>query len=122
MNPVLVTRLFALGRVAIGASMVAAPEQAGATWVGKLSERPSAQLLTSAVGVRDIALGLGAIATASKGDAARPWVLGAALGDIVDLVATLRAKDDIPDQSVIGVALLASGSALTGLWLAKALD
>ena len=111
-----------LGRVAIGASMVVSPEKAGATWVGALSKRPGAQTLTAAVGARDVALGLGALVTASDGDAARPWVLGAALGDFVDLVATVRAKEDLPDQAVIGVGILAGASALTGLWLATALD
>ncbi len=122
MNTATTARLFALGRVAIGTAMVVAPEKIGATWVGRLAERPGAQLLTSAVGARDIALGAGLLATASDGDSARPWILGAALGDLVDLVATVRARDDVPDQSVIGIAALAGGSALTGLWLAAALD
>jgi hypothetical protein len=122
MSPSTVARLFALGRVAIGTAMVAAPEKMAATWVGSLSERAGAQTLTSAVGARDIALGAGLLATASDGSSARPWVLGAALGDAVDLMATLRGRDELPDQAVKGIVALAGASALTGLWLAAAID
>ena len=44
------------------------------------------------------------------------------LADAADLVATLRARDDLPPLAVPAVAAIAGGSVLLGAYLQAALD
>ena len=44
------------------------------------------------------------------------------LADAADLVATLRAHDELPPVALAGVTLMAAGSMAAGLWLAHELD
>ena len=117
-----IARGLALGRVAIGAALLALPRQAAAGWVGDVSRRPEAQVAIIAVGARDVALGLGTAWTAGGKDGARPWLLASAGGDLADLLATLRHRDSLARNAVIGVGALAGASAALGLWLASELD
>lgn len=118
MEPRTVARAIALGRVAIGAALAAVPGRAGAGWIGDVSRRPGAQVALAAVGARDVALGLGTAWAVGGGDGAKPWLLASAGADMVDLLATLRHRDALSTGAVIGVGVLAGGSAAAGLWLA----
>jgi hypothetical protein len=115
-------RLQALGRVAVGAGLTLAPGRAGGGWIGRDARRPATQVVISAFGARDLALGLGTAAAAGQGYGARPWVLAGILADATDLAATLRARDDLHPVAVAGVGALAAGSAVLGLWLSRELD
>ena len=117
-----IARGLAVGRVAIGAALLALPRQTAAGWVGDVSGRPEAQVAIIAVGARDVALGLGTAWAAGAKDAARPWLLASAGGDLADLLATLRHRDSLARNAVIGVGALAGASAALGLWLARELD
>jgi len=113
----------ALGRVAIGAALVASPRsKIGTGWVGGDAERPSVSLLMRAVGARDVALGLGTLAALRQGGALRPWLIGASLADATDLVATLGAGKAVPAQGRAGIALLASGALAQQLAIARGVD
>jgi hypothetical protein len=93
----------AIGRVVIGAGLVLAPALAARAWVGDDADSPGAQVLASALGIRDVALGLGVL-LAMKNDApVRGWLEGAALADAVDFAATVRAGSGIPKAGRIGV-------------------
>ena len=115
-------RLHALGRVAVGAGLTLAPKQAGAAWFGRDSRRPATQVATRALGARDLAIGLGTAYAAGQGYGARPWLLAGILADATDLAATLRAHHQLPALAVPGVALIAGGSVLLGLWFNTELD
>jgi hypothetical protein len=119
MSPRTLVAGIALGRVAIGGALALAPQPLGAAWVGKDAERTTSRLLLSAVGARDAGIGLGTLAALKRGDALRPWVLGAALADGVDLVATLLARKAVPRSALLGVGLLAGGTAIAELALAR---
>jgi hypothetical protein len=108
--------------VVVGLALTAAPERAGASWIGRDARRPGARVMTRAMGARDLAIGLGAAYTAGQGYGAKPWQLAGALADTADLVATLRARDALPSTAVVGVGAVAAGSAVLGLWFQAALD
>jgi hypothetical protein len=117
-----IARLHALGRVAVGAAYVVAPGLAARAWIGESGERPGVGVLSAAFGARDAAIGLGILRAATAGYGARPWVRAGVLADGVDLVATLRSRDEVPPVALVGVTLLAAGSMAAGLWLARELD
>jgi hypothetical protein len=115
------TRLFGAGRAIYGAGLVVAPGVFARVWIGKEAERPSAQLVLRALGVRDAAVGLGALLTADDDrPGQRPWLAAAAVSDLVDMAATLLAGPAIPESSRRNVALFAAGSSLTHALLHKA--
>jgi hypothetical protein len=119
-NAVNVARALAVGRVAIGAGLLVAPKLASG-WVGDDASRESAQVLTRALGVRDMAMGLIALHTAAHPQVGPRWQRTLAGCDAVDLTATLLARRSLPAQGVAGVAVIA-GVAIAGeLWAASQL-
>lgn len=113
----------AAGRLAIGAGLVAKPQsQLGTGWIGEDAKRPTAAVLTRAVGARDMALALGTLATQRAGGPLRPWLLCATLADATDLVATFAAGKAVPARSKALIALLAGGAVAQQLALARRVD
>ncbi len=79
-------------------------------------------MLASALGARDVALGLGVL-LAMKNDApVRGWLEGAALADTVDFAATLAAGSGIPRGPRLGILALAGASAVGCALTARAID
>jgi hypothetical protein len=77
-------------------------------WIGKQARLPGAQLLTRAVGARDLALGLGGLQALTRNDgSARPWLAAAAVCDAVDFGATWTANRGIPRPARSGVLAIA---------------
>lgn len=122
MDPQSLARVQALGRVAIGTALVLAPRRAVSGWVGRDADRPSVQALTAALGIRDLALGVGAAGALWRGDGARVWLRAGTAADLVDFVATVRARDGLPRLGVCGVGLLAASSAALGAYLQAVVD
>ena len=90
--------------------------------MGADSRRPATQVAISALGARDVAIGLGTAHAAGQGHGIRPWLWAGILADATDLAATLRARDALPPPSVWVVGLIAGGSVLIELWLRSQLD
>jgi hypothetical protein len=122
MDAHVIARVHALGRVAIGAAFVLAPGLAAPAWAGAAGTRPGAQVLASAMGARDLGIGLGALRAVGEGHGARPWLRAGLLADAVDLGATLRHRARLPRAAVAGVVVLAAGSMALGAWLDRELD
>jgi hypothetical protein len=112
---------FALGRIAFGAGLILAPERVARGWIGDDAGRRAAQVAVRGLGARDIALSAGALLSAG-GDGTRTWLLATAASDCVDVAATLAAGDALPERARLGTVLLAGGSALAGVALARAID
>ena len=113
----------ALGRVALGAALLVAPERIGRAWIGPAGTERSVEVMARAVGVRDVAIGIGgAAALLSGSDSARAWMLAAAAADLGDLVATVLARDVLPANGVAAVGALAGGSAALCAATASSLD
>jgi hypothetical protein len=100
--------LISLGRLLFGVALIAKPSLMEQAWIGKQARLPGAQVLTRAVGARDLALGLGGLqALARKDGSARPWLAAAAVCDVVDFGATWTAGRAIPRQARTGVLAVA---------------
>lgn len=111
----------ALGRVGIGAAMLVAPGLVARSWVGEPGGEPGARVITTAVGARDLAIGLGVLRALRGGGKPGPWLRAGAFADAADLVATVRARRDLPLPAVIGVGALAAGSVALGMLAERAL-
>jgi len=117
-----VARWHALGRLAVGSGLVAAPGLVAGGWVGGVADQPGGRALAIGFGARDIGIGLGELGALRTGRGARPWLRAAMAADAADLVATLRVRDSLPAVAVPAVAVMAGGSVLLAAWLHAALD
>jgi hypothetical protein len=110
--------LVAAGRVALGVTALAWPSVPARPWVGASSRDLAARVFGRALGARDLALGLGALA-ALQGPAADPgqaatWVAAGALSDALDVAASLASWDELPRLTKWLVVASAGGAALAG--------
>jgi hypothetical protein len=115
-----IAQVHALGRTAVGAAYVLAPGLAARSWIR--ADSAGIRVLAAAFGARDAGIGLGVLRAVREGTGARPWVRAGVLADTVDLVATLRARRELPALAVAGVAVIAAGSIAAGAWLERELD
>jgi hypothetical protein len=108
----------AVGRVGLGLAALAWPSVPARPWVGSSADELSAQVLGRALGARDLALGLGALAALRKAPAgtrpASAWWAAGALSDTLDLVATAAAWPRLPRTTRWLVAASAGGAAIAG--------
>lgn len=122
MSPRTVVAGIALGRLVIGAALLAAPRKVvGPAWVGAEAERPATGVMLRAVGARDMALAIGTLATLKQGGSLTPWIVGGALADGADFVSTLAAGQALPPQARAGVGAVAGGAFGAQLGLLRAL-
>lgn len=114
----------ALGRLALGALLVAKPQgQIGQSWVGDDdAARPTSAVLFRAVGARDMALALGTLGAFRQGTPLKPWLLGATLADTADLVSTFAAGKAVPAKGRAAIALLAGGAIVQQLALTRRVE
>ena len=112
----------ALGRLVLGAGLVAAPGPVAGGWVGGVADEPGGRAIAVGFGARDVGIALGELGALRSGRGVRPWLRAAMLADAADLVATLRARDSLPTLAVPVVAAMAGGSVVLAAWLHAALD
>lgn len=118
----------AASRVAIGAALAAVPELTTRGWIGAHADNPGAKLMARAAGGRDVAIGGGILYALARPArrrnrraALRPWLEGAALADLVDMLATVAARRSLsPTGLAVGVGV-AGASAAAHLWLREEL-
>ena len=109
----------AAGRVALGVTALARPGVPARPWVGKTAaDGVAAKVFGRALGARDLALGLGALAvlndsTADQG-AASLWVAAGALSDALDVATSAASWRELPELTRWLVAASAGGAALVG--------
>ena len=100
--------LISAGRFLFGIVFIAEPKIMDRGWIGRTARLPGAQVLSRAVGARDLALGLGGMQAAARNDgSARQWMAAASLCDAVDFGATWAAGRRIPRSArttVLGIA------------------
>jgi len=114
-------------RTAIGVVALVAPTLVTRPWLGP-DRGPAARVLGRALGGRDLALGLGALAalrqpSTGSPPAGRPgiWIGVGALSDAMDVLATAAAWGELPPVGRWLVATSAGGAALAGAAAAAAL-
>ena len=99
-------------RMAVGTSAWATPRLAGKAFGLNADDNPQSPYLARLFGVRDLALGIGAMTT--RGEARRHWLMLGMLCDTADAAAGVIAGragylPKIPTVLVTGVALVAAG-------------
>src|SRR5690348_13210560 len=100
--------LISAGRAVFGVAFIAQPKLMDRGWIGKPARLPGPQVLTRAVGSRDLVLGLGGLQAVARGDgSAQPWLAAAAICDAVDFGATWVAGSKIPSRGRRGVLAIA---------------
>jgi hypothetical protein len=109
--------------VALGVTALVRPSVPARPWVGKSSDDPhlhaggdlAATVFGRALGARDLALGLGALAALRAEDGeARAWLAAGALSDALDVVASVSSWPELPRLTRWLVAGSAGGAALVG--------
>ena len=113
----------AVNRTAFGLNYLLRPGQARTSWIGRAARKPGAQVMIRSQGVRDVALGMGALRALARGDARelRAWVTGHAACDLADLLVTWVARDDLPKRrarlamGIAATSTLVGGAAAAGL-------
>ena len=120
MRPSTLAIAFGAGRVLVGAALLATPGPITRAWVG--DDGAPAQLLGRCLGARDAVIGAGLVAAVAHDRDPALWLAGSVLADAADATSTLAAGDHIPRLGRLGTTALASGSALFGAWLARAID
>ena len=117
------TALFALGRLAFGAGLMARPGWLASGWLGRDARRGPTKLAVRALGARDVAISGGTLATLreERPDQLRLWLAAAVLSDLVDTAATVATPAGaLPANARWGTVVLGGGSALAGLGLLRA--
>jgi hypothetical protein len=121
-DPRLGARLIAIGRVAIGAAVLAAPEPVMSSWLGRENARLDAvQALGRGLAARDLGLALATLQTLDDPVIGPRVQVACAFADGVDALATLLARRSLPKSGVIGTVAVAGGSALVGFYCAHRL-
>lgn len=108
----------AAGRVALGVAALARPSVPARPWVGPSADELGALVLGRAMGARDVALGLGALAAARKSPSgsgpAGAWYAAGVLSDALDVAITVAAWPRLPQATRWLVAATAGGAAIAG--------
>jgi hypothetical protein len=108
----------AAGRVGLGVTALAAPSVPARPWVGASADELGAQVFGRALGARDLALGLGALAAARQASSAprevAAWYAAGVLSDALDVAVTVAAWDRLPRFTRWLVAASAGGAAVAG--------
>ena len=109
--------VISLGRFLVGAIFIANPKIMDQAWIGKQAKLPGPQLLSRAVGARDLTLVAGGLQAVVRNDgSAQQWLAAAAVCDAVDFGATYTAGRGIPRSArttVLGIA--AAGAVLAAI-------
>jgi hypothetical protein len=109
----------AYGRIAVGAALILTPKLVLRPWIGEVANKTGARVLGAGFGARDIVVGAGAIHALSTGGPVRPWLLGGAFADAVDLAATFAARRSLPAPGAAATCVLAATGVAAGLWTAR---
>lgn len=120
----MLTELYALGRIALGAAAIVAPAPVAASF--GLGDAPGTVVAARMIGGRDLFLGLGVAIAARRGASTRGWIEACIAVDAVDGFATAEAvRTGALDKNrglIVGALVLgaiAAGAFLVGCPLAK---
>jgi len=108
----------AAARTALGVAALIWPSVPARPWVGASADELGAQVFGRALGARDLALGLGALAAVRQAPAgsrsAGAWYAAGALSDALDVAVTAAVWPRLPRATRWLVAAAAGGAAIAG--------
>lgn len=120
----LLIRLLAVGRIALGAAILARPEDLTRDWAGRdVAESGGGHLLARGLAMRDIGIGIGSLAASSRGRDGETmrWLAAGVVADLADTADTVATAEVRSEDATRTTAGLAAGAAVTGLGLLIAL-
>jgi hypothetical protein len=106
----------AVNRTVFGLNYLLRPTQARGNWIGRAAKKPGTQVMIRSQGIRDVALGVGALRVLRRCDTreSRAWAAAHAVCDLADLIATVGARDDLPRRAARLAIAVAGASTLIG--------
>jgi hypothetical protein len=110
-----VARTLALSRIGFGIAMLVTPGLFARLWIGASGRFPAVRVLTRALGIRDVALGLGLLRATELGQDDHSWLVLGAASDAVDALATLAAFPHLPRLRRWIIMASAAGASSTAL-------
>jgi hypothetical protein len=117
-----VAQAVAVGRIAIGAGLIAAPGHAGAQWIGADAHRGPTSVLSRGFGGREIGLGLGTLLSLRDGLTTKHLLRAGVISDAADFFGTWAARRELPRTGAYGTLAIAGGAVAIGAALANRLD
>jgi hypothetical protein len=109
---------YGLGRIAFAVAALAAPRAVGFALAGTGGATPDARAFLRGMGGRDLALGLGVLASVRRDQSPLPWLLAGACADLGDVAGIAGSWAEMaPDRRGPGLAF-AAGAGVAGLGLA----
>jgi hypothetical protein len=110
----------AAGRIAFGSAFLLAPGVTAKGWIGRPARTPGGQVMTRAMGARDLAIGVGTLAALRGADDTRPWLAAALFSDLADAAATWAERGALgPARTGMTLAIAFSAAASSALALAE---
>jgi hypothetical protein len=109
-------KLFGWSRAALGVWLALNPRLPATVWYSDRHLTPAVTALTRSVGIRDIGLGLGLAADPVPGS---NWLKAGITVDIVDALAPVLIRRDIPKSNLITGVVGALAYAVLGFVLAR---
>jgi hypothetical protein len=123
MSPQAVARLMAVGRVAIGGVLMAAPQITKPFWVRNRDYNGGVALFGRMVGARDLGIGAGLLAALGSGAPTGGWLAVGMLADAADIAAAAIERDRLPPTALpIFIAVAGSGVLMGAYALAAGED
>ncbi len=114
--------LIAIGRVVIGASVLAAPEPVMSRWLGaENAANPAVKDLGRGLAARDVGLALATLQTLEDPVIGSRVQAACAAADATDALATLLARRSLPLKGVLGTVAIAGGAAAAGFYFSRQL-
>ncbi len=113
---------FGVSRIAYAVALLFAPGRAAGPWLGSAAESGGGRVAARALAVRDGALGAGLAIAAASGSSIRPWAVGCAVSDVVDITSTLIDRESLPPRSAPATVAVAGLACAGGAALAIAAD
>jgi hypothetical protein len=114
-------RLLGLARVVLGTGFLLMPGRSLRMAWG-IDADPAVAAVMRGMGGRDLALGVGLLASLDDGGRARGWLEAGALADASDALGTVLAWSSLPRWRRLLIVGSAAGAAWLGLQLAGELD
>jgi hypothetical protein len=113
--------LLAVGRIAIGVGVLAAPEGVTSRWLGEAAGHPIVRYLARSLGARDLGLGVLTLLTLDDSRIGSRVQAACAVADSVDALATAAARSDLPPAGAAGTIAVAGAAAVAGFYLSHEL-
>jgi len=105
-----------VGRIVIGTVLLVRPELATNGWIGRrAAAKPTARVLARALGIRDLAIGAGAL-RALGGRNPRPWLVAGLVADATDVAVTWAERGSLPVTAVPSVGAAGGAGVAIGAY------